>query len=53
MKGRKQTSPEMSSLAARILNGYVPTRLELLAMAASLLGQDERKGQAKREGQDD
>lgn len=37
----KQTSPEMSSLAGRVMAGYEPTRDEILSMAASLLSQDE------------
>ena len=43
--GTKETSPEMSSLAARVLGGYKPTEGEIKSMAASLLSQDETKGQ--------
>jgi hypothetical protein len=41
----KQTSSAISSLAARVLKGYKPRRDEIEAMAASLLTQDETKGQ--------
>lgn len=41
----KQTSPALSTLAARILRGYEPTRAEIMSMAASLLSQDMRRGQ--------
>jgi len=37
----KQTSPELSSLAARVMAGYEPTREEIVSMAASLMSQDE------------
>ena len=37
----KQTSPEISSLAARVMAGYEPTREEIMSMAASLVSQDE------------
>jgi len=39
---RKQTSPNISSLASRILNeGYKPSGAEIRSMAGSLLSQDE------------
>lgn len=38
---KKQTSPEISSLAARVLGGYDPTRAEVRKLAASCLSQDE------------
>ena len=41
----KQTSSRLSSLAARILNGYKPTDAELKSLAACVLGQDQTKGQ--------
>jgi hypothetical protein len=41
----KQTSSRISSLAARVLAGYEPTREEIEALAASALSQDETKGQ--------
>lgn len=37
----KETSPEMSSLAARVLAGYAPTPEEARSLAASVLSQDE------------
>lgn len=43
--GRRQTSPEISTLAAKVLKGYTPTVEELKTMAASLLIQDETRGQ--------
>lgn len=50
----KQSSAKLSSLAARILKGYVPTHDEVMALAASVLSQDETKGQSRRatKGQD-
>lgn len=44
-KKAKETSAKLSSLAARILNGYEPTREEIVSMAASLMSQDQTKGQ--------
>lgn len=41
----KQSSPEMSSLAGRVMAGYWPDRQEVLALAACVLSQDETKGQ--------
>ena len=41
----KETSPEMSSLASRVMGGYDPTIVEVRSMAASLLSQDETPGQ--------
>lgn len=43
----KQSSAKLSSLAGKVLNGYQPTRDEIEAMAASVLSQDERRGQRK------
>lgn len=45
--GKKETSPDVSTLAAHVLNGYNPTREEILQLAGSVLGQDETKGQKK------
>lgn len=43
----KQTSPAISSLAARVMNGSVkPTAAQTRSMAASLVGQDQTRGQA-------
>jgi hypothetical protein len=46
----KQSSPRISSLAARILRGYEPTPAEVRSLAASVLSQDEAKGQGKEAG---
>jgi hypothetical protein len=43
----KQSSSRLSSLAARILREYEPTPAEVRCLAASVLSQDEAKGQAK------
>jgi hypothetical protein len=40
---KKQSSPALSSLASRVLNGYEPTRAEIESLAASVLSQDEVK----------
>lgn len=45
---RKQTSPEISTLAGKMMNGKRPTREEELRLAASALSQDETPGQAPR-----
>lgn len=37
----KETSPQVSSLAAKVLQGYVPTPEETRTLAASCLSQDE------------
>jgi hypothetical protein len=37
--------PRISTLAARILRGYEPTLEEVRSLAASILSQDEAKGQ--------
>lgn len=41
----KQSSSKLSTLAAKVLKGYLPSRDEIEALAASVLSQDERKGQ--------
>jgi len=41
----KETSPEISTLAGRVMGGYDPTVGEVRSMAASLLSQDETPGQ--------
>jgi hypothetical protein len=48
VRKRKETSPRISTLAARVLRGYEPTREEIMAMAASLLSQDVTPGQEPR-----
>ena len=43
---KRETSPEISSLASRVMSGrYDPTIGEVRSMAASLLSQDETPGQ--------
>ncbi|MGQ0533685.1 MAG: hypothetical protein ACT4OF_13490 [Caulobacteraceae bacterium] len=42
---RKQTSERASRLASEVLNGKQPTRAEIETLAASVLGQDETRGQ--------
>lgn len=46
--GKKQTSSPVSSLAARVLQGYEPTRREIETLAASALSQDETPGIVRR-----
>ena len=48
---KKQSSAKLSTLAARILNGYQPTQEEVKSLAASVLSQDEAKGQVKQRGE--
>lgn len=43
----KQSSPELSSLAARVLAGYVPTPEEVRSLAACVLSQDETPAEPK------
>lgn len=43
----KQSSASLSTLAARVLQGYQPTREETRSLAASVLSQDTTKGQGK------
>ncbi len=43
---KKQTSPQVSTLASKVLTGSVkPTPSQVKTLAATALGQDERKGQ--------
>lgn len=42
---KKQSSSAVSTLAAKVLNGYVPSIAEAKTLAASVLSQDETKGQ--------
>jgi hypothetical protein len=49
MAAKKQSSPTLSSLAAKILSGAKkPTAADAKKLAASVLGQDEKKGQKKK-----
>lgn len=42
----RQTSPKLSTIAAKTMAGtYKPTKAETISMAASLLSQDQTKGQ--------
>jgi hypothetical protein len=41
---RKQSSPPVSSLAAKVLAGKPATRSEQLRLAGSVLSQDEKRG---------
>jgi hypothetical protein len=44
MKSKKQSSDAMSSLAAKIMGGYMPTLREIKRLAACVLSQDEVRG---------
>jgi hypothetical protein len=44
----KQSGSSASSIAGKVLGGKKPTAAEALVLAASVLGQDETKGQKKR-----
>lgn len=43
----KQTSPKVSTLAAKVLSGTIkkPTPTQIKSLAATALGQDEKRGQ--------
>lgn len=45
---KKQSSPKVSTLASKVLAGKKPTASEAKTLAASVLSQDEKKGQAKK-----
>lgn len=45
MMATKETSPEISTLAGKVMGGYDPTIGEVRSMAGSLLSQDETPGQ--------
>lgn len=45
---KKQTSDKLSKLAARILRGGRYNEADVLALAASVLSQDETRGKRKR-----
>ena len=45
---RKQSSPKVSTLASRVLSGdKKPTTADAKKLAASVLSQDEKKGQRR------
>ena len=45
---KKQSSPSLSSLASKALRGEKLTLPEIKKLAASVLSQDEKKGQTKK-----
>jgi hypothetical protein len=46
--GKKESSPKLSTLASRVLSGdRKPTASDSKRLAASVLSQDEKKGQRK------
>ncbi|SDG02705.1 hypothetical protein SAMN05660686_03101 [Thalassobaculum litoreum DSM 18839] len=46
---KKQSSPKVSTLASKVLSGAKkPTPTETRRLAASVLGQDEKKGQGRK-----
>ena len=44
----KQSSSKASTIAAKVLAGTKPTNKQILALAGSVLSQDETKGQGKK-----
>lgn len=42
---KKESSPKVSTLASKVLSGHKPTPAQAKTLAASVLGQDEKKGQ--------
>ncbi len=52
MAAKKQSSSKTSTLASKVLSGAKkPTIKESKSLAASVLSQDETKGQGKKKGQ--
>lgn len=48
---KKQTTPPVSTLASGVLSGKIkPTVSQQRTLAASVLGQDEKRGQSKPKG---
>lgn len=45
---KKQSTPRVSTIAAKVLAGKKPTMAEAKKLAGSVLSQDEKKGQGKR-----
>lgn len=45
---KKQSTPAASTTAAKVLAGKTPTPKETKQLAASVLSQDEKKGQNKK-----
>ena len=49
MRPKRETSSKLSTLAAKVLYGSkIPTKKEVKQLAASVLSQDETKGQKKK-----
>ncbi|MDH3263058.1 MAG: hypothetical protein OEM24_03580 [Paracoccaceae bacterium] len=48
MAGRKQSSSKTSSIAGKVLAGKKATPKEVKSLAASVLSQDETKGQKRK-----
>lgn len=44
----KQSTPKASTIAGKVLGGKQPTKREALTLAASVLSQDEKRGQGKK-----
>lgn len=45
---RKQSTPKVSTLASKVLSGQkTPTKADAKKLAASVLSQDEKKGQRR------
>ena len=47
---KKQSSSKASTIAGKVLSGKKPTATETKTLAASVLSQDEKKGQGKGRG---
>lgn len=45
---KKQSSSKVSTIASKVLSGQKPTPKEAKSLAASVLSQDEKKGQSKK-----
>lgn len=45
---KKQSSSKVSTIAGKVLAGKKPTKSEVKSLAASVLSQDEIKGQKKK-----
>jgi len=45
---KKQSSSKASTIAGKVLGGQKPTPVQVKTLAASVLGQDEKKGQKKK-----
>lgn len=45
---KKQSSSQVSTIAGKVLAGKKPTQTQARTLAASVLSQDEKKGQTKK-----